>query len=656
MIRNPTLLIGLMCLSALVYAQDLPEIEFGQIAVGDVSMTSFEADTSAEAYVLYDGVRHSIFDDGDSYKLTSYYHRRVKLLKPESFDRADIELSYRRREEDIRDVEAMIFLPSGERIKLRNRDIIRDNLSDERATVRFTFPQVTEGAVLEYRFRKISEGLSQIPMYIFQERIPVRMASYEAEMKSLFSYIAICNAFDQLCLRKEDQLRGSEEAAHAGGITAIRYKYVMCDLPAFDTEPYVNNFQDYLPHVYLQLDSYFNRATGWAKYLSTWETTARELRENPNIGMRFMRNGSGRRIANDIGPLMGQNEQEKAQYAMNAINRKMEWDRYYRFGVDESLNSLWDKGIASSGALNMMLYTVLKNNDIEVQPVLTGLRDYGRPIIEFPVLRQFQHLMVMATLDGEPYLLDVDGNASIAGLPRVGALNEAVWAFGEDEPYWVEVQSPVVTNVYQINGQIGEDGMADLSIKNQAKQYFALNASADLMDENDEIEGPVIDHLLAKFPETELIGREFEPWTDPTEPFVVDVEVKSPIGQPIDDYLYLQPILIDALQGELVEDDLRLFPIDFAYPFRQVYLATFDLPAGYVLDEMPEPIRVESPDRTVTVQMVMQHKEVEHQLAINFAVRVGTSLFPAEQYDMLREIFQHVIDIQESMVVLRKID
>ncbi|MEL7375567.1 MAG: DUF3857 domain-containing protein [Bacteroidota bacterium] len=653
--KHPIFLLALLCLCAALSAQELPEIEFGNVPQEDIAMMSFEADTSAEAYVLYDGIRHSIYDDGSAYKLSSYYHRRVKLLKPESFDRADVVINYTRREEEVRDLEAMIILPTGEKIKLRNRDFNRDDLSDDRITIRFSFPQVTEGAILEYRYRRISEGLSQVPIYFFQEQIPVRMARYEAEMKSLFSYIAVCNAFDQLCLKDEHQIRGAERATHANGVTSIKYEYVMCDLEAFDTEPYVNNFRDYLPHVYLQLDSYFNQTTGWAKYLSTWETTARELRDNPNIGMRFMRNGSGRRIANDVGPLLGQTELDKAQYALNAINQHMSWDGYYRFGAEESLNNLWDKGQAGSGPINMMLYTLLKANDIEVQPVLTGLRDYGRPILEFPILRQFQHLMVMATLDGQPYILDANGYMSIVGLPRVGALNEAVWVFGDDEPYWVEVKSPLVTNVYQVSGQITTDGSAEITVKNQAKQYFALIASADLADENDEIEGPVIDQLLGKFPETQMMDRRFEPWVDPTSPFVIDLDANVPIAQSIDDFLYLQPILFDALTGDLVEDESRTFPIDFAYPFRQVYLATFDLPEGYAVDEMPEGVRIQSPNGAVSIQLMMQHKEAEHQLSVNFSVRIGSSFFEADQYEALREIFQRVIDIQDSVVVLKKV-
>ncbi|MEM6396044.1 MAG: DUF3857 domain-containing protein [Bacteroidota bacterium] len=652
--RYHLLTLLLVSFSTSFFAQDLPDIKFGKIADGDIAMTSLAIDTSAEAYMLYEEVSHYIVDERDGYKLGSYYHRRVKLLKPESFDRANIELTYTRQEEKIRNLNAMIILPSGESIKLRSKDFIKDDLSDDQATIRFTFPQVVEGAILEYRYQRISENISQIPTHYFQRDIPVRRSKFEAEMNSLFSYRAICNAFDMLCVKQENQIRGTEPANHANGVSAVKYKYEMCNVPAFNTEPYVNNFTDYLPHVYLQLDSYYNNTTGWSKYLSTWETTARELCDNDYIGKRFMRSNSGRKIAEAIGPLMGSNEQEKAQYALNAINNHMEWNGYYNFGTQESLNSLWDKGVAGSGALNMMLYTLLEANDIKVEPALTGLRNYGRPIMEFPVLRQFQHLMVLATLDGKPYLLDANGHASIVGLPRVAALNEAAWVFDKTKPHWISVKSPVVTNVYQIEGQVHADGMAELSVKNQAKQYYALYATADLADENDEVEGPIIDQLLEKFPDTEMTERQYDPWIDPTQAFELDVDAKAPIGQTIDDYIYLQPILFDALQDDLVEDELRMFPIDFAYPFRQVFLATYELPEGYIVDEMPEAIRMRSPEGDIRVQMVMQYKEAEHKLEINYSVSVTESLFAADQYENLREIFQRVVDVQESVVVLKK--
>ncbi|MEL6393989.1 MAG: hypothetical protein AAFR97_14690, partial [Bacteroidota bacterium] len=293
---------------------------------------------------------------------------------------------------------------------------------------------------------------------------------------------------------------------------------------------------------------------------------------------------------------------------------------------------------------------------IEARPVLTGLRNYGRPIMDYPIIRQFQHLMVLANLDGVDYLLDANGYRSEVGLPREEALNEAAWVFDEDTNYWIDVEAPLVTDLYRVSGQLQADGYCQFHIQNQSKQYIASNAYEDLMDENDVVEGPVIDALLKKYPDSELIERQYAAWTDPTKPFNLNLDVRAQIGQPLDDFLYTQLVLIDVFTSDLVDDDERLFPIDFTFPFKQIYIAEFDLPEGYTVDEMPESSRVRSPDGSINVQFMMAHNEAENKISVNLTVRVAASMYPANQYGILREIFQRVIDIQDSMVVLKRIN
>ncbi|MEM6396045.1 MAG: DUF3857 domain-containing protein [Bacteroidota bacterium] len=651
-----TTAISLLFLFSMLSAQDASEIEFGIIPPEDLAMARLESDTSAGAYVLHDEVRHRIEEHRRFFTLYTTVHRRLKFFSSSEFDRADIDIQYMIETQEVKNVEAAIYLPDGNKYVLTEDDFIEEDLDKDIAVVKFTFPQVTEGAIIEYRYDMTDENIFQLSRYYFQEDIPVRCAVFDAYAEILTTYIAISNSFEEMSVNeKKDVFKEKNGKKDLDRIEGTQFRFEMRDLDAFDPEPYVNNLSDYIPYVFLQLESYISPYLLERRpYMGTWFSVAYKLLEHENIGERFLDRLQAERLSDQVEPLIGNTEVEKAQHALNLINEHMEWNGEYSFGIDRQLKNAWKDGIANSGAMNMMLYVILAANDIEVRPVLTGLRDYGRPIMAYPLIRQFQHLMVLATLDGKEYLLDADGYKSEVGLPRHDALNESAWVFTDTTNYWINVQAPLVTTLYKVSGQIDANGNCQLHIKNQCKQYSALRAYNDLKDTTDLIEGPVIDGLLDKFPETELISRDYDTWTDPTQPLTVEIDAQSQIGESYDDFIYLKPILFDVFESELVENNDRQFPLDFAYPFKQIYIADFTIPEGYVVDELPESIRLKSPDESIQVQFMINHDPASRIIHVNFSVRVAKAIFPAHQYDILREIFKQVVDVQEGVVVLRR--
>ncbi|MEM7572097.1 MAG: DUF3857 domain-containing protein [Bacteroidota bacterium] len=638
-------------------AQDLPEIRFGQIPLPDIQMTSYAADTTAEAVVLYDGIDISIIQGARSYELSRREHRRVKILKASAFERANVQLSYRRGDENINDLEASIHLPNGETIELRNRDFIRENGQNEVSSVKFTFPQVTEGAIIEYRYRYTSKYLTQLPRYYFQETIPVRMAEFKADLRANFSYLSLSNAFEQMCINEERQVKGDVNPSYgnSNGVTSIIYHYAMCDIPAFQLEPYVNNLRDYVPHVQLQLSHYYNQGFGWDEVLGSWEGTVETLLDDPDVGLRFRRDNQFRNIKEDVGPLIGETEKEQAQYALDQVNAHMDWNGKYRISSDESAKDSWEATVGNSAAINIIMLGLLRASGIKAEPLLVGLRDDGRPIQQFPVIRQFSHLMVLATLDGEPTIIDANGSAGIIGLPRVQALNGAAWVLSADDQRWIPVESGMMPQIHRAEVELAADGSATINTQSMCRGYYRFAAQSDLADEGTEPEGPILDYYLDKYPTTEFIDRQVAPVEAASDPVQIELQVEASIAEAVGDYLYLRPVLMDFLSTELVETDKRQFPIDFAFPWRKVITAEIQLPAGYVLDEKPEDSRIQSPDGGIRTHLYLQYKSEENSLAINFSVRVGKAIFGPQEYEILREVFQQVIELQESVVVLRKI-
>lgn len=198
--KNLVLAIGFMLLfipSASISSQTFEEIVFGDIPPEDLALTQLESDTSADAYVLHDQVNHEIYKHNFSFRKRTIVHRRLKLFQASSFERSDVEIGYFTETEKVKGLKAAIYLPSGEIIDLDRRDFIREEEDDDFSVVKFTFPQVTEGAVIEYQYEVESESIIQTDKYYFQEDIPVRRAVYDAYIEGANTYVAVSNCIDR---------------------------------------------------------------------------------------------------------------------------------------------------------------------------------------------------------------------------------------------------------------------------------------------------------------------------------------------------------------------------------------------------------------------------------------------------------------------------
>ena len=161
--------------SVLTFGQ---EVKFGSVDAADLQMTVLASDTAADAMVLFHK-KYNYFDYSGGTHIVSEVHRRVKLFRRSSFDRADVEIYYHTASERISKLKAIIHLPNGEALELKKQDFVRDEYNEDFNVIKFTFPQVTEGAIIEYSYRKTDEGIAVIPEFFFQENIPVKWAEFE---------------------------------------------------------------------------------------------------------------------------------------------------------------------------------------------------------------------------------------------------------------------------------------------------------------------------------------------------------------------------------------------------------------------------------------------------------------------------------------------
>ncbi len=647
-------LLAFLLLATTLLGQKKEEIKFGKVSVEERALLQAPGiDSAAEAYVLYDLLEMSINQtpEGRPY-LKEDRHRRVKLLTEASFDRADVEIVFVRETEKINSIDAMIHFPDGASLELNKKDIIRERYDDDRDIFKFTFPGVRVGAIIEYSYSKSDDYITVPSRYFFQEDIPVRFAEYRATIPIMFNYLSLANSsgsYDIKELETIDQYYGGTRIRHS----SIRWG--MRDLAAFQDQPYVNNAQDYLPQVRMQLQSYTYPGQSTQKVFSDWQTTTEKMYDWDDFGRLYRNKGNSNKVWKVVEPLLvgKTTEAEQAQELYDFVAGKISWDGTYRWTAENNPNKVYEAALGSSGEASLLLLALLRQAGIEAEPILVPLRNGGSPIELYPLLSQFDHVMVLAVLDGQPTLLDPGSIRRPMGLPRISALNHRAFVANPENPHWISVDVPMADQTVITNLVIDENGMAEVDIQSRLSSYFGFRGRQQLDEMETDNELPLVNEIIEIFPEAELLSHEIPEEEGESGPLNLKLKMNVPLGQAIDDYLYLQPIICPVLEKGLADVEVRLYPVDFTYPWQQRYISNITLPEGFVVEELPKSQKVTSEDGSIVCRYAVEQKAA-NQLSLNFTVSVARTVYQPEEYKALREIFKMIIDFQESTLVLKR--
>jgi hypothetical protein len=94
-------------------------------------------------------------------------------------------------------------------------------------------------------------------------------------------------------------------------------------------------------------------------------------------------------------------------------------------------------------------------------------------------------------------------------------------------------------------------------------------------------------------------------------------------------------------------------PISLGYPTHEKFNLNLEIPEGYVIESLPSSIRISSEDKQIIYLLNISGEG--NKIQISSSKEINNSIFAAESYNGLKELFQKVIVSQNEKIVLKKI-
>ncbi len=635
--------------------QETSLLKWNQIPEEDLEMTVYAPDSSAAAVVLADHGQIIVELEGSAVYYRYKRHRRIKVLNPEGFKKANIIIPYytgKKFAETITYLRAQTFAPDGTKVVIPNKDIFNNTINDFFAEKRFTFPQVQAGSVLEYRYEIVSPRITDLRDWYFQENIPIRSSRLKVEIPNAFKYVYLFQGNHQI-----SQVGKDDRALDVRGNTITKIKdnvYQMVNVPALKAEKYITSFNDHRARLRFQLKEIQFPGGHVQSYLSNWGEVSTTLMNQDRFGKQFT---NEKMFSEWINPattkILSANtsDRKKAAALYQYVSKTIEWNKRYYFKTTKTLNDVFLAKTGNSGEINLAYLALLRHAGITAHPVLISTRSHGRVVKTYPIIDQFNHVIISAELDDKTTLLDVGLPTKTMDYPNINSLNKSGWLLDEDTPQWIDIETPVTKTTTMASLKLDSNGSLIGKLQGKYKGYAGAKLRSYLANEEnkekypakwtEQIQGLKIDSVFTK--NMNIYDKSLH--------LIADVNI-SELTEKKGDLLYFQPVFIsDYLKNELTEEN-RYCAVEMEFPKTENFVLNLELPTDYEIESLPASVSLSLADDSVNYSLLVSVQDQFLQL-IN-KVNIKKTTFPLAAYDDLRELFIQIEEKLKEKIVLKK--
>lgn len=638
-------LAAMLAAVSLLQAQE-PDYRFGKVSEEELRMERYDRDPDAEAVVLCEEVRTYYLIGNQFTRMTDYFIR-IKVLKAEGKEYADVELPYIFQRENYASLDAVAYnLVDGKVVKtpLKKQYLFREQVGEEQWLLKFSIPEVREGTVIEYRYRMNSDFVTYIPSVVVQHDIPTVRMKATVEIPEYLRFNVNTKGYLSINMRENTiagRIAGTDVPYNVREITTEGR-----DIPALKKEPFVWNRNEFRSMIDFELSQIAMPFSDVQNFSLTWKDVNEALAEtdfNSNIRMgNPFKEETAAIVARNLAPRQTLHE------LLRLVQSHMKWDGKYRL-MSSSPRNAADKGTGNSAEINSVLMAAVKDAGFDVVPLLLNPRSRGRLPLAHPSFDGISTFILRVTLDDGKfaYLDGTDPDSDVDLLPTDLLVDRARIYGVSGDVGWCDLSRLAPGNTH-INMTLGFD--PELSVHGRITERYtnvpALRCSSaygDARSEEEYVEALEEEHHI-RIDSLTINGLRS---AHLTQEFTMTREPET-----AGDFIYLNATIIPFLTENPFKSPERKYPVEFDNPASYTMQGVLRLPEGYVVEELPRAARFNAFDGDITCFYMAQATNGVIQFNMRFNQK--RLIFLPEEYADLQAFYGAVVNICNSRIVLRK--
>ncbi|MFC4722116.1 DUF3857 domain-containing protein [Geojedonia litorea] len=647
-------LLTFACLISLnVFSQSPFNSESTAVTRADLTTNVFEKDSTANAVVLYELGKSYV--DKKSFKLKTEINKKVKILNRNGFNQSTIiEYLYDngQRRETISNIIATTYNIEHNNVtttSINKNEIFEEKYNNNYTIVKFTLPNIKEGSVITYSYTLESPFMYKYKEWRFQDEIPVLHSEYHTSIPALWDYNIKLVGFQKLAVNDAKIQRNCLEGGNGAYADCTNSIYVMKNIPAFREEDYMTTKDNYLSRIEYELKVFKNFNGNVENLTKSWKTTDSEFKTDPELGRQLGKSGMLKELI-DHSLKNEPNALKKAETIFNYVQTNYTWNGKYEIFKDVSVKNLIKNKSGKVSEINILLHNLLEEYDIKVKPVLLSTRQNGLPTQLFPVISEFNYLIVQATINSKTYLLDAtDKYVSFGELPfrclnQYGRLLDF-----DDGSSWIDIAPDKVSVVHhKAELSLDDNSLISGTIDSKSTGYHAMPLKESFFG-NPKAH---LDHYENKF--TNINFLDYNVSTTDHSSFDFDESFKIEYQtEQVSNNLYINPFIFKFFTENPFKLQERSYPIDFGFKDTFAYNMKIIHSDAFEAVEIPKEEMFSLPNNKGTV--TLSSKAQGNEIMVYFKISFNDALFDPTYYNALKIYLGKIVDIQKNaLIVLKK--
>jgi len=271
----------------------------------------------------------------------------------------------------------------------------------------------------------------------------------------------------------------------------------------------------------------------------------------------------------------------------------------------------------------------------------------------YPVITEFNYVIVKADISGTTYLLDATDPLLTFGMLPMHCLNDQGRVMPLDKPsYWIDVKAPnIQSSTVILNLTLNTNGKLTGTITNYSRGYEAfLKRKAikkfNSVDEYVEDLGNRWNRIKIKKAEVLNVDS-----LDKAISEVYDVEIDA-YSNMNNQKLAFNPFLINRIVTNPFKLKERSYSVDWGMPSESKFMLNLQLPEGYTIENPPKNEGFALPDKGGA--FIVNYTENGNSFSLSHVTQFKKSVYFSDEYPYLKELYARMILSEKAEMIFKK--
>ncbi|MGQ0738491.1 MAG: DUF3857 domain-containing protein [Bacteroidota bacterium] len=650
-----------------VAGQNVNKIKFGDVTEKDFASKVYSIDSNASAVIISDiGFSKIAGNNKGWFSLVFKRHKRIHILNKNGYDLSNVSISLYSKdndEEKLDKVRAVTYnLENGKVMESKldvKAGIFKDKIDKNWVQSKFTLPNVKEGSIIEVEYTITSDFLDNLQPWEYQGAYPRLWSEYNLSLPDFLGYVFLTQGYKQYDIKESknkfetfqviDNRNPSATERFILSANVVDHRWVMKNVNALKEENYTSSIDNHTAKIEFQLTE-FRQPLGERKWIESWQKVAEDMMKAEYFGQQVSRNNGW--VKDIVAPLRavttGKMDIARKIYAY--VRDNFTCTDHNRRTMDQTLKNLVKTRKGNVAEINLLLTAMLLQEDIDASPVLLSTRSNGFVYSLYPLLHQYNYVVVRAIIDGKPCYLDA--SEPLLGFNRLPlrCYNDEARVIGRRTEVVILSADSLIETKYTTVFIVNDEKGNLVGSMNQTPGYYE---SLELRERIREKGKEQLEKDIKKDFGAEAAISNFG--VDSLQQYdeVLGIHYDFDLKGEKEDIIYFNPMFGEGYKENLFKSAERLYPVEMDYAMDETYNMQMEVPQGYVVEELPKSIvvKLNEEDHGMFEYRVSQSG---NNISFRSRVKIARAYFLPDEYEMLREFFDLVVKKQAEQIVFKK--